>query len=101
MSRCAGIPCVVTAQSEEDGSEAYTVLILREPGQSGSFVTEKIRQGHGLYYFFRTQVGILNMVGDLDGIASVGENLTEKNYNVYISDVQHAFLCDSKTARET
>jgi hypothetical protein len=89
----AHIPCVVVAENDENHNEVYSVQVMTVPGQAGSFVAETIRPGHTLHNFMLERVGALNLAGDFEQIDGIGENLSQRHYNVYINEEQHRTLC--------
>lgn len=93
----AHIPCIVVAEEDDNHDEFYSVQVMTVPNQAGSFVTETVRTGHALHSFFLERVGALNMAGDFEEIAGIGENLSKKHYNVYINKEQHEALCSLGT----
>lgn len=93
----AHIPCIVIAESDENNDEHYSVQVMTTPSQAGSFVTEVIRPGHALYNFMLERVGALNLAGDFEQIDGIGENLSQRHYNVYINEEQHRTLCSLGT----
>jgi hypothetical protein len=96
----AHIPCIVIAESDENNDEHYSVQVMTTPSQAGSFVTEVIRPGHTLYNFMLERVGALNLAGDFEQIDGIGENLSQRHYNVYINEEQHRTLCALGTTEQ-
>jgi len=74
----------------------YLVSVLKYPNQNkDSYVEVLIAPGHEMYNRFDETVSVLNIAGEQQEVAGIGECFTQGAYHIVLTPDEHAKLLES------